>query len=101
VRRDQPDAALSQALIQRITVVGQVADHALRPFSGEPLLERGLDELGFMRRSACNPHGDRKTMAARDCHDLAPFAPACWTHCTAPFLAPLKEASINVSARSS
>ena len=101
VGRDQPDAASPQAVIQRITVVGQVADHALRPFSSEPLLQRGLDQLGFMRRSACNPHGDRKTMAVRDCHDLGPFAAACWTNCTAPFLAPLKEASINVSARSS
>jgi hypothetical protein len=53
-----------------------------------------------MWRSACNPYGDRKTMAVRDCHDLAPFAAACWTNSTAPFFAPEKEASINVSVRS-
>ena len=100
VGRDQPNTTPPQALIQGIAVVSQIADQALRPGSGEPLLERGFDELSFMWRSACNPHGDRKTMAVRDCHDLAPFAAACWTNSTAPFFAPEKEASINVSARS-
>ena len=33
-------------------------------------------------------------MAVRNCHDLGPFAAACWTNSTAPFFAPLKEAWI-------
>jgi hypothetical protein len=91
VERDQPNTPPPQALIQGIAVVSQIADQALRRGSGEPLLERGFDELSFMWRSACNPHGDGKTMAVRDCHDLAPFAAACWTNSTAPFFAPEKE----------
>jgi hypothetical protein len=102
VRRDQLDAVLLlQTRIQRIAVVGPVADHASGERRREALLEGGLDESGFMGRSvAWNPHGDRKTMAVRNCHDLAPFAAACWTNCTAPFLALLNEASMKVSAKS-
>src|SRR5258708_34059508 len=74
--------------IQRIAVIGAVSDQALRKRRGEALLDGGFDEFGFMGRSACNPHGDRKTTAVRDCHDLGPFAAACWTNCTAPFFAP-------------
>src|SRR5260370_5481374 len=64
------------------------------------MLDGGFDEFGFMGRSACNPHGDRKTTAVRDCHDLGPFAAACWTNCTAPFFALLKEAAMKVSDKS-
>src|SRR5215472_5367221 len=39
VRRDQTHALLSESLIQRVAIIGAVA-----------------------WRSACNPHGDRKTM---------------------------------------
>src|SRR5258708_12777044 len=83
--------------IQRIAVIGAVSDQALRKRRGEALLDGGFDEFGFMGRSACNPHGDRKTTAVRDCHDLGPFAAACWTNCTAPFFALLKEPSMRVS----
>ncbi len=40
-------------------------------------------------------------MAVRDCHDLAPFAAACWTNAIAPLFAPAKEASMNVSSNPS
>ena len=100
MRSNQLDALLLQFVIQRIAVVSPVADQPLRRRRRETLLESGFDEPSFMWRSACNPHGDRKTMAVRNCQDLGPFAAACWTNSTAPFLAPLKEASINVSARS-
>jgi hypothetical protein len=55
----------------------------------------------LMRRSARNPEGDRKTMAVCDCHELAPFADERSTNAIAPFFAPMKEASINVSSRPS
>ncbi len=101
VGRDQLDTVLLlQPRIQRIAIVGAVADQASGNRRREALLDGGLDEPGFMRRSACNPHGERKTTAVRNCHDLGPFAAACWTNCTAPFLAPLKEASMKVSAKS-
>ena len=98
---DQLDAVLlAQTRIQRIAVVGAVADQASRKGCREALLDGGFDEFGFMGRSACNPHGDRKTTAVRDCHDLGPFAAARWTNCTAPFFALLKEASMKVSDKS-
>jgi hypothetical protein len=100
MRSNPLDALLLQFVIQRIAVVGAVTDQPLRRCRRETLLEGGFDEPSFMRRSACNPHGNRKTMAVRNCHDLGPFAAACWTNSTAPFLALVKEASINVSARS-
>jgi hypothetical protein len=102
MRCDQLDAVLLfQLLVERIAVVSPIPDHALGRGRREALLDGGFDELGLMRRSASNPHGDRKTMALRNCHDLGPFAAACWTNRTAPFFAPAKVASINVSARSS
>src|SRR6202049_1568572 len=98
---DQRDAVLLfEARIQRVAVVGAVADHASRRRRRETLFDGGLDEPGFMRRSACHPHGDRKTTAVRNCHDLGPFAAACWTNRTAPFFALLKEASMKVSDKS-
>src|SRR5260370_15593227 len=101
MRRDQLDAVLLlQSLIQRIAVVGPVADHSLRRRHREALLDGGFDETSFMGRSASNPGGDRKTMALRNCHDLGPFAAACWTNCTAPFFAPAKVASMKVSCKS-
>ena len=101
VGRDQLDAVrLLQPLIQRIAVVSAIANHSLRRRCGKALLDGNLDEASFMWRSASNPGGDRKTMALRNCHDLGPFAAACWTNCTAPFFAPAKVASMNVSAKS-
>ena len=75
---------LLEARVQWIPVIGAVADHASGRRRREALFDGGLDKPGFMRRSACNPHGDRKTTAVRYCHDLGPFAGACWTNYTAP-----------------
>ncbi len=101
VRRDQLDAVvLLQPLVQRITVIGEIDNHVLGGRRREALLDGGFDEASFMWRSASNPGGDRKTMALRNCHDLGPFAAACWTNCTAPFFAPAKVASMKVSAKS-
>src|SRR5215469_18580110 len=99
--RDQFDAvALAQALIQRITVVGLVADQSRRRGLAEAGLESSFDQSAFMRRSARNPGGERKTMAVGNCHDLGPLSAARWTNTTAPFFALLKEASMKASSRS-
>jgi len=101
VRRDHANAILlPQSLVQRIAVIGPIANQESGCCRSEALLEGCFHQLGFMRRSACNPHGERKTMAVRNCHDLGPFAAACWTNSTAPFFAPAKVASIKVSAKS-
>src|SRR5271168_347539 len=102
VGRDKLHAvAVSDALIQGIAVVSAVANHALRGFGKEALIERGFDEFCFMRRSAGHVHGERKTMAVCDGHDFAAFATFCRADTRAPFFAPLKLASMKDSLRSS
>jgi hypothetical protein len=101
MRRNQLHAeALANPRVQRITVVSAVADQSLGSFGNESLLDRGFDELGFMRRSAGHVHGERKTMAVADRHDFAAFATASWADSRAPFFAELKLASMNDSLRS-
>ena len=96
---DQFDALLvSQPLIQPIAVVGRISDQPFRQGAYVALAERVFDQRRLIRRSACNPDGDRKTMAVRDCHDLAPFAAARWTNAITPLFAPMNEASMNVSS---
>src|ERR1700692_1134784 len=89
------------ALIQRIAVVGFIADQSLRCFAEESPLKRGFDECGFIRGSADHVHGDRKTMAVCNCHDFAAFAAVCRADTRAPFFAELKLASMKDSLRSS
>src|SRR5579863_7350212 len=102
VRRHQLHAeAIANPCVQRIAVVGAVADQSLGSFSEKPLLERSFDELCFMRRSAGHVHGERKTMAVADRHDFAAFAAASRADSRAPFFAELKLASMNDSLKSS
>src|ERR1700686_4003112 len=102
VRRDQFHAEMfAYPLIQRIAVVGFIADTSLRGFTEKSPLERGFDERSFIRRSADHVHGDRKTMAVCDCHDFAAFAAFCRADTRAPFFAELKLASMKASLRSS
>ncbi len=52
VGRDEPDAVfLPEALIERIAVVGAVADHSFWFGSREALGDSGFDEFRFMRRA--------------------------------------------------
>jgi hypothetical protein len=53
-----------------------------------------------MRRSTCDPCGDRKTMAVCDCHDLGPLPALRLSDGEAPFLAPAKVPSMKASLRS-
>src|SRR6266567_2589627 len=101
VRGDQFDAFISQSLIQWVRVISLVSDQTLGQCGDMALNESGFDQRGLIRRSARNPDGERKTMAVRDCHDLGPFAAACWTNAIAPFFAPAKVASTNASSKPS
>ena len=102
VGRDEPDAVfLPEALIERIAVVGAVADHSFWFGAREALGDSGFDEFGFMRRSAGDAAGDRKTMAVCDRHDFTAFSSASRADSSAPFFAELKLASMKVSDRSS
>jgi hypothetical protein len=102
MRCDQLDSVLlGKKIVQRVAVVSAIPNQAFRLLRHEAVLDRSRDQLLLMRRSACNPEGDRKTMAVCDCHELAPFADERSTNAIAPFFAPMKEASINVSPRPS
>jgi len=102
VRRDEPDAVfLPEALVERIAVIGAVADHSFWFGSRETLRDGGFDEFRFMRRSAGDAAGDRKTMAVCDRHDFTAFSSASRADSSAPFFAELKLASMKVSDRSS
>ena len=61
--------------IQRVAVIGLVADQSLRDLFDEARFHCQLGQSHFSRRSACRANGERKTMAVCDCHDLAAFAP--------------------------
>jgi hypothetical protein len=102
VGRDEPDAVfLPEALIERIAVVGAVADHSIWFGSRETLRDGRFDEFAFMRRSAGDAAGDRKTMAVCDRHDFTAFSSASRADSSAPFFAELKLASMKVSDKSS
>src|SRR3972149_8490674 len=100
VGSDQLDAvALTQLLIQSFAVIGPVADHFRRDFREEALLEGGFDQFCFMRRSAGDADGERKTMAVDDRHDFTAFSSASRADSRAPFFALLKLASMKGSDR--
>jgi hypothetical protein len=102
VRRDESNAVFSpQTLVERVAVVSTVTDHSFRFGSRETLLDGALDKLRFMRRSAGDAAGDRKTMAVCDRHDFTAFSAASRADSRAPFFAELKLASMKVSDRSS
>ena len=62
VGRDQPDTMfLPKAVIERITVVGAVADHSFWFGSRETLLDGGFDEFGFMRRRRFAKRGSARS----------------------------------------
>src|SRR5579884_215785 len=66
VRGDQMNAVLFlQALIERIAVVGAIADHSFRFGFGEALLDGRFDELRFMRRSAGDAAGNETRRSDR------------------------------------
>ena len=91
---------VAQVAIEWVTVVPAIADQAGRERAEEALRKRGIDERGFSGRSAGHVHGERKTMAVADRHDLAPLAAASRTDGSAPFFAELKLASMKASVRS-
>ncbi len=102
VGRDHLQApTLGEACIKSVAVVGLVSDQSHRDFRDEPGFERCLGEGDLMRRSACNPGGERKTSAVCNNHDLGPFSALCFTHARAPFFALAKEPSIKASSNSS
>src|SRR5439155_11433366 len=80
--------------IQAVTVVGFVADQSCREGGEEAVSEDAFDELAFVRRSAFDTNGERKTVIVGESDDFRPFAAVGGPDCEAPFFAPVKEASM-------
>ena len=87
MRRDECNAVLAQARIQRIAVIGLVPDQTSGKWTNEGGSERVFDEGDFMRRSSGHKDGDRKTRAVCHGHALATLAPLGCSHPAAPLLA--------------
>ena len=90
----------SESSVEWIAVVGFVANKSGKSTIDKRCIESFLGEGNFVRGSAVDANGDRKTIAVCDCHDLGPFAALGFPDAEPPFLAPLKVPSMKHSARS-
>jgi hypothetical protein len=96
---DHLDAVtLGQVTIRTVTVVGFVADQSCRKAVEEAVSEDAFDELAFVRRSAFDTSGERKTVILGESDDVRTFAPRGGPNREAPFFVPVKEASMKASS---
>lgn len=93
VRRDHLDAHCRQLGVERIAVVGLVADELLGQWLDEACLQGFNDELLLISLTTRNPNGERKAMAVCHCHDLGRFAAASDPNKRTPLFAPAWEPS--------
>ena len=89
-----------QLFIKLITIIGLISNKKLWLFINKKTIESVFYQSYFMRRSACDANGDRKTRAVCNCHDLAPFPSLCLANSEPPFLAPAKVPSMKHSVMS-
>src|SRR6516162_2656073 len=94
VRTDQLDPATSQAIPQRIAIVGFVSDHTHGFLSRSPRMvdsayadrrERRFREPDFRRGCRVKVVSQRKTAAVDHHHPLRPLAPLGFPDSSAPF----------------
>ena len=86
---DHLDAVtLGQVTIQTVTVVGFVADQSRREGVEEAVSEDAFDELAFVRRSALDTNGDRKTVIIGGSDDFRSLAAFGGATARPPFLPP-------------
>lgn len=98
---DQLDPTLlREPRVERVAVVGLVADEALGELGEEAAIERSVDERDFMRRSTFDADGERKTRAVCNGHDLGPLATLRFPDAGPPFLALTNVPSMNASLKS-
>ncbi len=93
VRRDHLDAHLGELGVERVAVVGRVADQLVGQRLDEARLQGLDDELLLISLTTRNPNGERKARAVCHCHDLGRFATASSSNQRAPLFAPAWEPS--------
>ena len=101
VRRDHLNFKLLQLFVQRVGIIGFVADQLLRSLIGEAFGNGSLDQFDFVERSRFRIYGERKTKAVCHCHEFRTLAPLGFSDFEAPFLAEANVPSIKVSDKSS
>ena len=89
----------SEFRVERVRVVGLVADEACGEFVEKASGKNFFNKLALGWRSALDRYGERKTVISGDSDDLRPLAAAGGTDCEAPFLALANVASTNASSR--
>lgn len=99
VGRDHLDAVFLHLCVERIRVVGFVADEPLRQFVEEASGQNSFHKLALGRRSAFDSNGEWKTVISGDSDDLRALPAASGADGKAPFLALAKVASTNASSR--
>src|ERR1035437_3384516 len=99
VGRDHLDAIFTHLLIQRVRVVGLVADQPFWQFIEETSGQHSFHKPALGRRSAFDRYGERKTVTRGDSDDFRTLAALGGTDCKAPFLALAKVASTKASSR--
>jgi hypothetical protein len=100
VRGDQFDSiVLSELRVERVRVVGFIADEPGREFVEEASGKNFLNKLALGRRSALDRYGERKTVISGDSDDLRALAPPGGADSEPPFLALANVASTNASSR--
>jgi len=100
VWRDHLDAIFFlEPAVERVRVVGLVADEPGGELVEEASGQNVLHKLALGRRSAVDRYGERKTVTSGDSDDLRALAAAGGTDSEAPFLALAKVASTNASSR--
>ncbi len=100
MRRDKLNAKFFQLPVQRVRVIGFVADYLWRSLVGKSFRNSPLDKFNLVRRSRLCVDGERKTSAVCHCHEFRAFAPLGLSHFAAPFLAETKVPSIKHSDKS-
>lgn len=80
---------------KRLAVTAMATALHRGPELEETLTENLLDEWGFVRRSALDTDGQRKTVTSADGEDLRAFAALGRANGELPFFALMKEASMN------
>jgi hypothetical protein len=100
MRYDHLDAeTLGQIAIRAVAVIGSVADQSSREGVEEAVSEDAFDKLPFVRPSAFDTSGERKTVIIGESGDFRPFAASGGPNCRASLLAPAEEASMNASRK--
>jgi len=97
---DHLNAQLFEFFVQRVAIIGLVANNAFRKLNQETTLHGFRHQRYFMRRSAVHVQGDRKTRAVRNGHDFCALAPFSLPNSRPPFFAGENDPSINASLMS-